>query len=125
VSTGHWPRPSARRLCQLLFISPGRRVSREAACDFLFPSLAVDRAAHALYKSQSMARLALGGLGPKAKSLLCADRDQLWLASHVTLMVDLEAHEQALRAALTASPGLGRDSELLVALTTGATSARG
>lgn len=35
-------------------------------------------------------------------------------------MVDLEAHEQALRAALTASPGLGRDSELLVALTTGA-----
>lgn len=68
VSTGHWPRPSARRLCQLLFISPGRRVRREAACDALFPSLAVDRAAHALYTSQSMARLALGGLGLRPRA---------------------------------------------------------
>ncbi|MGA9832571.1 MAG: hypothetical protein WBQ71_15750, partial [Trebonia sp.] len=34
-----WPRPSARRLCELVLVSPGRRISRDLACDELFPRL--------------------------------------------------------------------------------------
>ena len=30
-AAGPWPRPAARRLCELVLVSPGRRVSREAA----------------------------------------------------------------------------------------------
>ncbi len=66
-STGRWPRPSARRLCQLVLVSPGRRLRRDAACEALFPSLGPEAAAHALYKAQSMARLVLGQLGPKGR----------------------------------------------------------
>ena len=115
-STGPWPRPSARRLCQLVLISPGRRVTRDAACEALFPSLAPDAAAHALHKAQSMARLVLGQLGPPAAGLLCADRARIWAAPEVALEVDLDAHEQALRAALSAPPGQGRDDALAGAL---------
>ena len=119
-TAGPWPRPSARRLCQLVLISPGRRLSREAACNALFPSLPFEAAAHALYKAQSMARLVLGQLGPDAAGLLCADRAQIWAAPDVAVDVDLDAHEQALRNALTAAPGLGRDSSLVDALSSGA-----
>ncbi len=52
-----WPRPSARRLCQLVLVSPGRRVSRDSACEALFPSLSPEAAARSLYKALSMARL--------------------------------------------------------------------
>jgi class 3 adenylate cyclase/DNA-binding SARP family transcriptional activator/tetratricopeptide (TPR) repeat protein len=115
-STGPWPRPSARRLCQLVLISPGRRISRDEACEALFPSLRFDAAAHALYKAQSMARSALGELGPQTGGLLCADPAQIWVATDVDLRLDLDAHERALRTALAGSPGLGRDSSLVEAL---------
>jgi class 3 adenylate cyclase/tetratricopeptide (TPR) repeat protein len=118
-SAGPWPRPSARRLCQLVLISPGRRLSREAACEALFPTLSYEPAAHALYKAQSMARLVLGQLGPEAAGLLCADRAQIWAAPDVAIDVDLDTHEQALRQALTAPPGPGRDSSLVDALSSG------
>ena len=36
---GSWPRPSARRLCELVLTSPGHRVSRDLACEELFPGL--------------------------------------------------------------------------------------
>ena len=107
---GPWPRPSARRLCQLVLISPGRRLSRDAACEALFPSLRPEAATHALYKAQSMARSVLGQLGPPAAGLLCADHSHIWAAPDVALEVDLDAHEQALRAALRPSPGQERDS---------------
>ena len=45
-----WPRPSARRLCQLVLVSPGRRISRESACEALFPSLSPEAAARSLYR---------------------------------------------------------------------------
>ncbi len=38
-SAGPWPRPGARRLCQMILVSPGRRISREAAREALFPHL--------------------------------------------------------------------------------------
>ncbi len=113
-----WPRPSARRLCQLVLVSPGRRVSRESACEALFPSRSPDAAARSLYKAQSMARLALKQLGPRAAGLLCADPSQIWADPAVALDVDLDAHEQALHAALQASPGPGRDVSLVEVLST-------
>ena len=114
-----WPRPSARRLCQLVLVSPGRRVSRESACEALFPLLSPEAAARSLYKAQSMARLALKQLGPQAAGLLCADASQIWADPAVALAVDLDAHEEALHAALQASPGPGRDVSLVEVLSTG------
>ena len=117
-SVGPWPRPSARRLCQVLLVSPGRRVSRVSACEALFPSLSPEAAARQLYRVQSMARQALRELGPQASRLLCADPSQIWADPSVVLAVDLDAHEEALRAALRASPGNGRDAALVGALAT-------
>jgi DNA-binding SARP family transcriptional activator/tetratricopeptide (TPR) repeat protein len=118
-STGNWPRPSARRLCQLVLTSPGRRLSRDAAADALFPSLRAEAATNALWKALSMARSVLGELGPPAVGLLCADHSRIWAATDVALEVDLDAHEQALRAALRSSPGRERDCALADALSTG------
>ena len=115
-STGPWPRPSARRLCQLVLTSPGRRLTRDAACEALFPSLSPDAKAHALHKAQSMARTVLGQLGGQARGLLCADRAEIWAATDLILRVDLDAYETALRAALAAAPGQGRDDALVEAL---------
>ena len=114
-----WPRPSARRLCQLVLVSPGRRVSRDSACEALFPSLPPDAAARSLYRVLSMARQALKALGPQATGLLCADASQIWADSAIALAVDLDAHEDALHAALEASPGQGRDAALVQVLSTG------
>src|SRR5690349_21281702 len=87
-AAGPWPRPSARRLCQLVLVSPGRRVSRDLACDELFPDLDPRAAARSVSKALSMARAALAGLsepgepgqpggsgepGERAASLLEAD----------------------------------------------------
>jgi DNA-binding SARP family transcriptional activator len=117
--TGTWPRPSARRLCQLVLTSPGRRLSRDGACDALFPSLRSDAATNALWKALSMARAVLGQLGPPATGLLCADHGHIWAATDVALEVDLDAHQQALRAALRSSSGQERDCALANALLTG------
>jgi len=118
-STATWPRPSARRLCQLVLISPGRRLSRDAACEALFPSLRSEAATNALWKALSMARSALGQLGPPAAGLLCADHSHIWAAADVALEVDLDAHEQALQAGLRTPPGQERDRALADALSTG------
>ena len=107
--TGPWPRPSARRICQLVLVSPGRRVTRETACQALFPEHAPEAATKALYKALSMARAVLGELSPQAAELLNSDHSHIWAGTGIALEVDLDAHEQALRAALAASPGERRD----------------
>src|SRR5580693_5068017 len=53
---GPWPRPTAKRLCELVLVSPGRRVSRDVACEELFPRLDPRTAARSLSKALSMAR---------------------------------------------------------------------
>ena len=115
---GEWPRPSARRLCQLVLTSPGRRVGREPACRVLFPKLGGEPATRSLYRALSMSRLTLRELGPQASSLLRADAKQIWADSGVSLEVDLDSHERMLRTALLAEPGLARDSSLTRALAT-------
>jgi class 3 adenylate cyclase len=109
-----WPRPSARRLCELVLVSPGRRISRDLACDELFPRLEPRTAARSLSKALSMARGALAGLGEPGAALLAADLGHIWVAGSVE--VDAETHAAALRAGLAMAPGKGRDETLAAAL---------
>ena len=113
---GPWARPVARRLCGLLLVSPGRRISRVAACDALFPKLPPTEAARGLSKAIAMAHAALAPLGEAGSALLQADRAYVWASSDYPLEVDWEAEEEALRSALDAPPGLGRDDLLAAAL---------
>ena len=109
-----WPRPSARRLCELLLVSPGRRVTRDLACDVLFPRLEPRAAARALSKALSMARSALAELGPDGAALLSADLLHIWASPDVA--VDAEIRSAALRAGLAMSAGQLRDDALSAAL---------
>ena len=113
-AAGPWPRPSARRLCQLVLVSPGRRVSRDLACEELFGDLDPRAAARSVSKALSMARAALAGLGEPAASLLEADLNHIWAVPAIE--VDATEHEQALRAALALGPGHERDGLLATAL---------
>ncbi|HEX6450139.1 MAG TPA: AAA family ATPase [Trebonia sp.] len=111
---GPWPRPSARRLCELLLVSPGRRVRRDIACEELFGDRDQRAAARALSKALSMARVALGELGDPGSSLLAADLTHIWIAGHVE--VDAEVQDEALRAALAMPPGPRRAGRLRAGL---------
>ncbi|MBV9449291.1 MAG: AAA family ATPase [Streptosporangiaceae bacterium] len=113
-STGAWPRPSARRLCELVLVSPGRRVSRDLVCEELFPDLDPRTAARSVSKALSMARAALSPLGGSASTLLEADLVHIWASPSAE--VDAEAHEAALRDALATGPGKERDDLLVKAL---------
>ena len=113
-TAGPWARPSARRRCELVLVSPGRRIGREVACEALFPGLCLAPAANALSRALSMARTALSALGEGALGLLSADRDHIWAG--VDLEVDFEAHEQDLRLGLSTPPGAERDERLELAL---------
>src|SRR6202021_2406751 len=97
-AAGPWPRPSARRLCALLLVSPGRRVTRDLACEELFPRLEPRAAARSLSKALSMARAALAELGEPGSALLSADLTHLWLAAGIA--VDADDLTAALRAGL-------------------------
>jgi class 3 adenylate cyclase/DNA-binding SARP family transcriptional activator len=109
-----WPRPSARRLCELVLVSPGRRISRDLACEELFPRLNPRTAARSLSKALSMARGALADLGEPGAALLAADLGHIWVARPVE--VDAETHAGALRAGLAMAPGMDRDVALATAL---------
>ncbi|HTW06388.1 MAG TPA: AAA family ATPase [Acidimicrobiales bacterium] len=116
-SAGPWARPSAKRLCELVMLSPGRRVGREAVGDVLFANLGPAAAANAFSKALSMARAALIPLGEEASKLLRADRAHIWVPAEVPVELDLVIHENALRAALSMGPGVLRDEALSAALT--------
>jgi class 3 adenylate cyclase/DNA-binding SARP family transcriptional activator/tetratricopeptide (TPR) repeat protein len=113
-TAGPWPRPSARRLCELLLVSPGHKISRDLACAELFPRLAPHPAARSLSKALSMARAALAELGEPGAALLGGDLTHVWLSSQLT--VDADVQTTALHAALAMASGHGRDDALQAAL---------
>jgi len=113
-AAGPWPRPSARRLCALLLVSPGHRVSRDLACEELFPRLEPRAAARSLSKALSMARTALAELGEPGTALLSADLTHLWLAPGIA--VDADDRTAALHGGLAMPPGQARDDALAAAL---------
>ncbi len=99
VAAGPWARPSARRLCELVLVSPGWRIERQVACEVLFPQLEAGAATNALRKALSMAKVALSALGGDAAQLLRADRSRIWAHDGLGLELDLSVHREALRAA--------------------------
>jgi class 3 adenylate cyclase/DNA-binding SARP family transcriptional activator len=113
-AAGPWPRPSARRLCALLLVSPGHRVSRDLACEELFPRLEPRAAARSLSKALSMARTALAELGEPGTALLGADLTHLRLAPGIE--VDADDLAAALHAGLAMPPSQARDDALAAAL---------
>ena len=115
-SAGPWRRPSAKRLCELVLVSPGRRITRQAACEALFPNLAAEAAARRLSQALSMARSSLSTLGSPGTSLLQVDREHVSVNPDAHLVVDSEVHEERLRSALKAQPGIERDNLLVLAL---------
>ncbi len=114
-TAGPWPRPPAKRLCELVLLSPGRTISRDLACEVLFPHLGRN-GAPALSKALSMARAALSRLGEPAASLLKADLVNIWASPDVAVSVDAERQEAALRGALDIGPGQRRDDTFVKSL---------
>jgi class 3 adenylate cyclase len=115
-SAGRWYRPPAKRLCELVMVSPGLRVSREVARELLFPDLAPSSSAAALSRALSLAREALSALGDEVAERLRADRAYVWFSADALVDIDLVAHEEGLRSALAMEPGGPRDVALCKAL---------
>ncbi len=113
-TAGSWPRPTARRLCELVLVSPGHRISRDLACEALFPGLEPRAAARSLSKALSMARSTLAGLGEPGAALLAADLNHIWISQAVE--VDAESLAFSLHTGLAMSPGQDRDDRLSAAL---------
>ena len=92
-----WTRPPARRLVAVLALTPGRRLSRDALAEQLFPGLAATPASRALAKALSMARATLER--PSGRAVFSVDRVTIGLVGD-DLVVDLDELEAALRAGL-------------------------
>ena len=60
-----WARPPAKRLCELVLLSPGGRIFKDAACEALFAGRAPPAAAHELSPALSTS---LRGLGVHAQA---------------------------------------------------------
>ncbi|HTW09264.1 MAG TPA: hypothetical protein VME46_17290 [Acidimicrobiales bacterium] len=108
--------PPAKRLCELVLISPGRRIGREVACEVLFPNRSRAAGARALTQALAIARADLSVLGALGRQLLQADRSLIWAAPGISLVVDLELQEERRRSALVTAPGLERDNLFVLAL---------
>jgi DNA-binding SARP family transcriptional activator len=115
-SAGPWYRPPAKRLCELVMVSPGFRVGRDVARNLLFAELAPGSSAAAISRALSLAREALSALGEVVPQRLRADRAYIWFSAEDPVEVDLVAHEGALRSALALEPGSRRDAALSMAL---------
>ncbi len=115
-SAGPWPRPPARRVCEMLMLSPDRRLLKEVTAEILFSNRAPKASACALSKALSMARQALLPLGAVGAQLLRTDRDQIYTPAEIPVEIDLVTHEAALRCALATEPGRARDAALSAAL---------
>src|SRR5260370_21519303 len=111
---GRWQRPTARRLCELVLIAPGRRVSRALAWEELFPGMDPRSAARALSKALSMARASLAELGEPGASLLSADLTHIWASP--LAQVDAVDQLAGMTGALAMGPGRARDQALVAAL---------
>ena len=120
-AAGPWPRTSAKRLLALVFLSPGRRISKEVASDALFRDLSPAAATNAMHNALSAARGVLSDLGGPAAGVLQTDRTHIYIAPDTPVEVGLETHEGALRAALRLKPGDDRDAALVDVLVQGRT----
>src|SRR5271165_5164181 len=84
-SAGPWYRPPAKRLCELVMVSPGLRVGREVARELLFADLAPAASANSLSRALSLAREALSTLAKEVPERLRADRAHIWFSAEAPL----------------------------------------
>lgn len=118
---GPWGRPTARRLVQLLALREDHRIGREEAAELLFPDLSPSGAANGVAKALSMARSAIGPVGPDGVPALVSDRASIRVHDTIQLACDLGDLRGALGAALAMPPGDAREAALVSALATDAT----
>ena len=116
---GPWYRASAKRLCELLLLSPGLALGREVARETLFPNLAPARSANALSRAITHTRDALLALGEHGSRFIRADRARIWVTPEIPVEIDSLVHEAALRSALMLASGAERDEALSTALLKG------
>jgi DNA-binding SARP family transcriptional activator/tetratricopeptide (TPR) repeat protein len=91
-----WGRVSAERLFKLLLITPGHRVSREAAGEHLWPDTDPEHQAPNLRKALHFARRALADENEEAP-ILSADRRHLAIDADVDILLDMDELLEAAR----------------------------
>jgi DNA-binding SARP family transcriptional activator len=111
-SAGPWERPAARRLVQLLLLSPQRQAGREQIAAALFPNLPPARAANAVSKALTMARAALGEDQPGATTMLDADRTLIRFRPELRVNVDVDERRDQYAAAMRLPAGPRRAAAL-------------
>jgi len=99
VSEDAWHLKKAANLIKLLALSPEHRLHREQAMDLLWPALAPKAAANNLHYALHNARRTLGIASSSASPYLRYQGEQLVLCPGGQLWVDVEAFEDAARAA--------------------------
>ena len=96
VEADAWGRASAERLFKLLLVSPGHRLSREAAGEHLWPDTDPEHQGPNLRKALHFARRALADEDQAAR-LLVADRTHLAIDPEVDLRLDMDELLEATR----------------------------
>ena len=115
ISRADWERRSAERLFKLLLITPGHRISREVACETLWPAASPEIGRARLRKAIHFVGLALRDRGP-----LLATRSSIGLRTE-RLSLDLDRLAAALAAvAPTGSVGSPRGDAIQAIVELGA-----
>ena len=109
VSPADWGRTSAERLFKLLLVTPGHRLSREAAGEHLWPGAAPRHQGTNLRKALHYARRAVSPEGD-GLTILVADRTHVGLAPTVDLDLDLDTFTDSLER-LSGSSGRSDDAD--------------
>lgn len=101
VAERAWRLRKARSLVKLLALQPRHALHREQVCELLWPDRGMASAAGNLRQTLHVARRAIGGLGVDAAVVLGSDGDLITLVAPAGgLLIDLDAFEDAARAAL-------------------------
>src|ERR671912_730023 len=99
VGEGAWHLRKAKSLLKLLALAPGHRLQREQVMDLLWPHLDKRAASNNLRGSLHAARTALASDPVAASRYLASKEERIELCPEVELWVDVEAFEEAARAA--------------------------
>ena len=110
---GPWGRPNARRLCELVLVSPAEGLVTKQSAKPSSPNWAPARRSRPCAGPCSWPGLRWRP-SADAAGLLQADRDLVWTTDEIE--VDFRAHEEALRYWLSLPPGGRRDDHLAQAL---------
>lgn len=116
IGAGEWGRTAAERLFKLLLVTPGHRLSRDAAGEHLWPDAEPEHQSTNLRKALHFARRATSA-GDDESTVLVADRTHIGLDPAIDLHVDLDTLADASdRLASSSATSPNGDTEVLLAL---------